>query len=196
MALRKGVKTMNEEATNKFIELVQTYGAEAVLAGAKQLLDGKRVEPEFLKTVNANNIDTTFQQLDRSLQLVLDRGEEHQDLYKNRGQLLHEKMLLETDVKLTEANAIMKIQGNGKDQYVLDGEIKIPLTNETARDAYRRKSSATARQRLATVEAELAKIESDIWKSKDTWGAVKETLDILRAKANLQTALLYFLSSK
>lgn len=187
---------MNEEATNKFLELVQTYGAEAVLSGAKHLLEGKRVEPEYLRTINANNIDITFQQLDKSLQVVLDGGEEQQDLYKNRGALLHEKILLETDVKLTEANAIMQIQGSGKDQYVLDGENKIPLTNETARDAYRRKASAVPRQRLATVEAELAKIDSDIWKSKDAWNAVKETLDTLRAKANLQTALLYFLSTK
>lgn len=115
--------------------------------------------------------------------------------YKNKSQLIGEKIRLENTIKLIEASAIMQIEGTGKDQYVIINDKKIPLTNDTSRDAYRRNASAEQRTRLAEIEADLAKIEVELEKSNTDLYAAKDGAEILKSKTNLHSAVFNFLAS-
>ena len=93
-----------------------------------------------------------------------------------------------------ESDAIMQIQGTGKDAFgIVDGR-PVYLTNDTARDAYRRNASKAQRIELAEVEGKLAEIESRIMKINDTFNAKIEARRSIQAKANLQAAYLQYLS--
>jgi hypothetical protein len=115
--------------------------------------------------------------------------------YKNKSQLVGEKIKLENRIKALEATALMQIEGGGKDQYVIVNDRKIPLTNDTSRDAYRRNASADDRERLAQVEADIARIDIELEKSNNDLYAAKDALEVAKSKSSLQAALLNFLAA-
>ena len=106
---------------------------------------------------------------------------------------------LETSIQITESEAINTICGTGKDAYGIipypDGtQVKVAVTNDTQRDAFRRHFSATDRKELASVEADIRAIEVSQFKTREDLDAKKEALSCIRAKAQLQAAALTYLA--
>lgn len=156
----------------------------------------KGIPAEFLQVLNPNEIAATIDQLDAAVQAVVEKGEAKEAAYQEKPQLLRRRTQLETDVKITEAGALMKVQGSGRDQYVVISGEKTYLGNDQARDAYRRMSSKEQREELARINGEVAALDADLQKATDSWYTAKEAADSIRAKANLQAALLSFLAHR
>lgn len=71
---------------------------------------------------------------------------------------------------------------------------KVSLNNDTQRDAFRRHFSAAERKELASVEADIKAIEVAQFKAREDLEAKKEALSCIRAKAELQAAVLTYLA--
>lgn len=175
--------------------LLQVYGAEKVKAVVEEVYRkiSKPIPAEHIPVLSAQKLEDTIAQLDTAVADVLAAGEELDAAYKNKGELLRSKGQLETEVKLEEAQAIMEIRGEARSQYAMVGDEKVLLTNDTARDAYRRMASKAQRLELARVEAELAQLDAGIEQAKEKRNTVKEANDSIRAKGNIQAALLNYL---
>ena len=176
--------------------LVNAYGPDKVRYTIEQVLGkiNKPIPAEHIPVLSAQRLEDTIAQLDSAVSEVLSAGEGLDAAYKNKGELLRRKAQLETEVKLEEAQAIMEIRGEARSQYVMVGSEKVLLTNDTARDAYRRMASKVQREQLAEVEADLAKLDAEIEQAKEKRNTVKEANDSIRAKGNIQAALLNFLA--
>ena len=143
------------------------------------------IQPEVL--------DSTFKQVDASIQDMVEIEKEISGAYGDRAELVKAVKQLEGDVKLEEASAFMRI---GVDNTVdIDGN-KVKLANAEMRDMYRRHVSREKRQQLIEKEAELARIDCQISLVKDRWDILKQTTNQLEAKAWAQGHLLKFLSNK
>lgn len=151
---------------------------------------------QYLSIISPESLKLTLDQLDFAIQDVEAKGRDKEDAYGEKGPLLRRKTQLDTDIKLAEAEAIMEIRGEGRSQFVIIDDHQVSLTNDTARDAYRRKASSAQRTDLAAVEAELAQLDISIAQKNDAWYTAKETAETVRAKSNLQAALLNFLSGQ
>lgn len=114
--------------------------------------------------------------------------------YANRADLAAEKVKLETEIKLDESEALMQIQGSGKDIYVMIGDTKQYLPNEQVRDAYRRNVTKDKRSRLAQMESQIAKIDVEIARAKDRYKTSADAADVLKATAAVQASLLNLIS--
>jgi hypothetical protein len=176
-------------------KMVEAYGADEVRKAIENLMGrvSKPVPAEHIQVLSPKRIEDTVAQLDSAVSEVLAAGDALDAAYKNRGELLSRKAQLEGEIKLEEAQAIMEIRGEARSQYIMVGDEKVLLTNDTARDAYRRMASKTQREELAGVEAQLAKLDAEIEQAKEKRNTVKEANDSIRAKGHVQAALLNYL---
>lgn len=176
--------------------LIADHGEENVREAATRLLGlaSKSLPAEHTPVLSPEKIQDTLLQLDSAVSDVLKAGEELDEAYGERAELGKRRVQLETDVKLTEAEAIMLIEGEARSQYVVVGDKKVALNNDTARDAYRRMAAKPQREELAKINAELHSIEVNIEQAKEKRNTAKEANDSVRARANIQAALLNFLA--
>jgi len=177
-------------------DLVATYGIENVKGAVNELLGKvpRSLPAEHIAVLSPPTIQDTLLQLESAVSDVLAAGVELDEAYGERAALGKKRVQLETEIKLTEAEAIMKIKGEARSQYVEIGSEKVALTNDTVRDAYRRMSSKPQREELATVNAGLYFIDVNIERAKEKRNTAKEANDSIRARANIQAALLNFLA--
>lgn len=186
---------MDKYLQDEITLLVGKHGKEAVGQAAEMLLNFKRKPTtEYHEVLNPGVIKDTLWQLDASLNDLDEVSKKQQAVFGEKGPLLQRKRQLETEIQLAEAEAFMTIQGEGRSQFVVVDGKKISLTNDTMRDAYRRKMSGDLRKKLAEVEGELLKIETEQEKVKDEWFSKKEMVENVRAKAIVQGNLLKYLA--
>lgn len=187
-----------EDIRKQFDDLVAVYGPEKVKALAKEFLEvqSRPIPAEHIPIIASGLLEKTLHQLDRALNDVVVAGRNKEAVYQNKADLVKQRTEMETTIKLTEAGAFMLIEGIGKDQYVTVNGQKVPLTNDAMRDAYRRQASAEERKQLASLMGELNCIDVELSKAGDAWFTAKEAVETIRAKANLQAALLTFLSGR
>lgn len=176
-------------------ELEVVHGPEKVKAVIEMVYGkiDKAIPAEHIAVLSPAKLEDTIAQLDNAVDKIVQTGIALDEAYKNKGALLSRRLQLETEVKLAEADAIMQIKGEARSQYVEVAGEKVALTNDTARDAYRRLSSKMPRIELAGVTAELAALDVGIEQAKEARNTVKEANDSIRAKGNIQAALLNYL---
>lgn len=154
----------------------------------------EKIPKDFSKILSDDELQATVLQLDSAVRELVEVGTQRENAYENRSVLLKSVRGLQTEIQLAESDAIMQIQGSGKDAYAIVNGIKIALTNDTSRDAYRHNASRNYRQELAVYEGELAKLNSDLDRLNDMYNAKVDALRGLQAKANLQAAYLNYLA--
>lgn len=160
-----------------------------------ELTKVRQIPAEYIPVLGAAQIINTVSELDAGIQDILLSGQAKEATYQCKSDLLKARWKLETEVKITEADAIMQIRGEARSQYVMVGEEKVALNNDTARDAYRRMAAKDQRVELARVNGEIAALDADLSKANDSWQASKDANDSIRAKAAVQASLLNFLSN-
>lgn len=183
------------EIKKELHDLTTIYGAEKVKAVIEAVYGKieKSIPAEHIQVLGAERLEDTIAQLDAAVDKIVQTGIALDEAYKNKGALLSQRLQLETEVKLAEADAIMSIKGEARSQFVEVAGEKVALTNDTARDAYRRMSSKMPRIQLAQVTADLAALDVGIEQAKEARNTVKEANDSIRAKGNIQAALLNYL---
>jgi hypothetical protein len=141
-------------------EIVMTYGPERVKAAIEEILGkiSKPIPVDHVPVISPDKLSDTIAQLDAAASDVLEAGRANEAAYKDKAELLKRKTQLETEIQLVEAEAVMQIKGEARNQYVEIGGVKTALTNDQARDAYRRMSSRPAREELAKIEAQIPAI--------------------------------------
>jgi len=156
----------------------------------------RQVPAEFMRLISPDALLATMDSLDLAITAEAQASDAKEASYGNKGDLLRQKAQLETSIKLTEAEAMSKVQGEGKSQYVnVTGE-KLYLTNDQSRDAYRRTESKKDREELGRINGELGRLEVDQFKATDAWYGAKGVADSVGKKADLQAALLNFLAGR
>ncbi|GAA4711380.1 hypothetical protein [Brevibacillus fulvus] len=151
----------------------------------------------YINILKPEELQMTLQQLDAAAQDVINAGQAREEAYGNKADLVKQRTTLKTDVDLTESEAIMNIKGEGKSAYAeMPGGEKVYLTNETAREAYRKMASQEQRKSLALVEADINALEVIYYQASDKWQTVKAASDAIQAKANLQAAMLTFMAKQ
>lgn len=161
---------------------------------SKTPVPDRQIPAEFSRIISPERLDEVMVDLQVSINELITKGEAKETAYGPKPDLLRQKAQLETSVKLTEAEALSKIQGVGKDQFVVVGGEKMYLTNDQTRDAYRRMASKSEREALALINGELGAQDVVVFRATDGWYTAKEAADKVQAKANLQAALLNFLA--
>lgn len=179
-------------------KLIEQYGADAVAKAATEALN-KHVPTINTPVVTDEQLINTISQLDAAVTDILEAGRKNEEIYQNKAALARRARQLETSIQITESEAINTICGTGKDAYGIipysDGtQVKVAVTNNTQRDAFRRHFSATDRKELASVEADIKAIEVSQFKTREDLDAKKEALSCIRAKAQLQAAALTYLA--
>lgn len=179
-----------------------TIEAGATLIEAAQRMEklqaskGKGIPAEFFRVLAPESLDYTLNALDDAVYSQREAGKAREAAHRDRADYVRRQPQLELDVKLTEAEAMERVEGTGKDAYAMVGGKRMYLTNEAARDAYQLLASEDQRRTLAKNQAEINAIDVDIVRARDKWDTAKEASDTIRAKANLQAALLNFLASR
>lgn len=178
--------------------LVQIYGPDKVKAAARQWLEAAQrpIPAEHFRVLSPDMLASTINELDSAAKNVISASNNRDLAYSNKAELVRNQMQLETDAKLTEAEAFMNTQGEGKEQYGMINGQKILLNNDTNRDAYRRSASAAERKALAENSGQIAAIDVKLNQSNDTFQSAIKVVDALAAKARLQAALLNYLSGR
>ena len=148
------------------------------------------INKDFIEVLSNEELKATQLQLDTAVSELIEIGTQRESVYGDKGVLAKRARELQTEIQLAESDAIMNVQGSGKDAYGIIGNRKIFLTNDTARDAYRREASRKEREELAQVEGQLDKINAELFKITDSFNAKAEALRGIQAKARLQAALL------
>ncbi|MPM81105.1 hypothetical protein SDC9_128157 [bioreactor metagenome] len=156
----------------------------------------KAIPAEYIPVLHPSKLEETVNQLDKVLSHVVTTGHARTEAYSNKAELIRKKTNYESAIKLTEADAFMGTQGEGKDQHGYVRDKKIFLNNDANRDAFRRASSASERTELANVNADIGYIDTQYAQANDAWQAAVESANIVKVKANLQSALLNFLSGR
>lgn len=151
---------------------------------------------EYLSIINPQKLEDTLQQLDQAVVDVIDAGTKREESYGEKRDLLRRKYELEGRVELEEADALMTVRGEGKTAHAIVNGETVSLTNDKARDAFRRYASKETRTELAQVEGQLSQLDVDRFKATDGWETAKEAADLVRHKAALQASLLNFLTDK
>lgn len=143
--------------------------------------------------IKPENIESVNTMVDAALADLVTIEQEVQKAYGNRAELVKAVKQLEGEIKLKEAVAFMQI---GVDNTVeIDGN-KVKLANAEMRDMYRRYVSREPRQQLSNLEADLAQVDCQIALMKDRWDILKQSTNLVEARAWAQGHLLHFLSSK
>ena len=181
-------------------KLIEQYGADAVAKAAAEALN-KHVPTINTPVVTDEQLINTISQLDAAVTDILEAGRKNEETYQNKVELARRARQLETSIQITEAEAINTICGTGKDAYGIipypDGtHVRVAVTNDTQRDAFRRHFSAAERKELASVEADIKAIEVSQFKTREDLDAKKEALSCIRAKAQLQAAALTYLRNE
>lgn len=148
------------------------------------------INKDFIEVLSNEELKATQLQLDTAVSELIEIGTQRESVYGDKAVLVKRARELQTEIQLAESDAIMNVQGSGKDAYGIIGNRKIFLTNDTARDAYRREASRKEREELAQVEGKLDKINTELFKITDSFNAKAEALRGIQAKARLQAALL------
>ena len=187
-----------EDIRKQFEGLVAAYGPEKVKAMARELLQsqGRPIPAEHLPIISSDMLEKTMYQLDSALNNIQEAGAKKEATYQQKAELVRQKTMQETAIKLAEADAFMRIEGEGRDQFVMEGSRKISLNNDAARDAFRRRSSADERRDLAEVNSAINHIDIELSQAGDMWFTAKEAAESVRCKASLQAALLNFLTGR
>jgi len=178
-------------------KLIETHGKEAVVEAVAAMV-AKPIPRISSPLVSDETLQATLYQLDTSVSDILAAGDANEAAYQEKAELMKKARQLETEIQLIESEAIMNIQGTGKDAFgiLTDGEgnqKKVYLNNDTQRDAYRRHFSQVARKELAEVEAEVRRIDINLARAKDAYNAKQEAINCIRVKATLQANVLAFL---
>lgn len=176
-------------------DLTAVYGAEQVKAAAAAILgqSARQIPAEHFRVISAQILADTVTQLDASVDDILNKGDQREAAYGNKGELLKERWQLENKIKLEESQAIM--DGLAPDGKVVEWNgTKYPFSNDMARDAFRRTVSSESRKRLAEVEGELAALEVQASMARDGWEKAVQASDSVRAKAFVQARLLQYLA--
>ncbi|WP_214737452.1 MULTISPECIES: hypothetical protein [unclassified Exiguobacterium] len=143
--------------------------------------------------IKPENVESVNTMVDAALSDLVAIEKEVGEAYGNRAELVKAAKQLEGEIKLLEAGAFMKI---GVDNTVeIDGS-KVKLANSEMRDMYRRYVSREPRSQLTGIEADLAQVECQIALMKDRWDILKQSTNLIEARAWAQGNLLKFLSSK
>jgi hypothetical protein len=188
-----------------FDSLVATYGEKEVLDAVKELelTAEKEIPARFVAILNPDRLLKTVNSLEASLYDIDEVGRGREAAYHDRAGLKREAENLETARKLTEANAMMMNVRNLTDKTAVGTVIKedgskvdMSLNNGEQRDAFRRLSSAKERKRLAEVNGELAYTDVELAQTKDRWERTMAQYEAVKAIANVQAALLTFLSGR
>lgn len=183
------------ELQQRVKDLMDIHGEDTVIK-AITVLSNKAARPiptEFIPILDPLKIQETISQLDASSSEVLNAIKGSEGEFEIRKGLLKEKELLATEIELVEAEALMQLRGEAKSQFVMIGDEKVAITNDQARDAYRKTSSKAERKKLSEVSAELAAIDAQAAREKDYWNDRKAVYDNIRTKGKLQASLLDFL---
>jgi hypothetical protein len=178
--------------------LMQIYGPDKVKAAAQQLFAAAQrpIPAEHFRLLHPDALADTVNRLDTAVDEVISASQNRGFVYGNKSALVSEHTKLETAVKLSEAEAFMNSERDGKEQYgVIDGK-KIILNNDTNRDAYRRAYSANDRRTLASITGQIAAIDVELSQANDAFQAAAKAADTLAAKARLQAALLNYLAGR
>lgn len=182
----------------QFDNLVTLYGPEKVRAAARKLVEAsaRRVPAEYIQVLAPAALEDTAKHLSFVDQDIEKAIKHRVSVDSNKAELVQQKSEIETAVKLTEAEAFMNAEGEGKEQYGLIGDKKILLNNEANRDAYRRSYSSAERKELAEICGEINAIDVDLVRASDVLSALAARSRAIEAKANLQAALFNFLSGR
>ena len=148
------------------------------------------INKDFIEVLSNEELKATQLQLDTAVSELIEIGTQRESVYGDKAVLAKRARELQTEIQLAESDAIMNVQGSGKDAYGIIGNRNIFLTIDTARDAYRREASRKEREELAQVEGQLDKINTELFKITDSFNAKAEALRGIQAKARLQAALL------
>lgn len=185
-----------ENVDAKLKEMMLSYGTETVRAAAESLLNisDKKIPMTYSGILNINKLEDTIAGLEAGIADSLAAGKLIEAAYLEKASLYKKKLQLETEIKLAEADAIMEIRGDGKNQYAMVNGEQIPMPNETARDAYRRSVSGKYRRQLSEIDGDIASIDINIARAREKSGALKEANESLRARAHVQAALLNYLA--
>lgn len=100
----------------------------------------------------------TISQLDAAVTDILEAERKNEETYQNKAALARHARQLETSIQITEAEAINTICRTGKDAYGVINcpngtSVRVSVTNDTQRDAFRKHFSATERKELVSMEA-------------------------------------------
>lgn len=150
----------------------------------------------YINILKPEILQDTLLQLDAAVSDLIKTGQAKEEAYGQKGDLLKQKTQLETSIALTESNAVMSIEGSGKDAYAVVGNKKVSITNEETRKAFMRVSSKDDRNQLAECEGALQKVEIALFKATDAWQNAQYAANKIEAKAKLQAGLLNFLANE
>ncbi|MBO8162797.1 MAG: hypothetical protein H0Z34_03630 [Brevibacillus sp.] len=184
------------ELRERILRLADDYGAEAVRQTTNLLLTRSSTSADYLALVSPLLLSETIRELDDAAQELIKAGRAREEAHAQKRELIARRIRLGAEIERKEADAILKIRGEGKDAHVMvDGE-KVYVTNDKARDAYKYRASAAEREELAQLEANLSALEVRIGQATDIWIAHKEASETIRAKAKLKAAMLMYLASR
>jgi hypothetical protein len=152
-------------------KLIEQYGADAVVRAAAEAAN-QHVPTINTPVVTDEQLLNTISQLDAAVTDILEAGRKNEETYQNKAALVRHARQLETSIQITEAEAINTICGTGKDAYGVINypngtSVRVSVTNDTQRDAFRRHFSATERKELASVEADIKAIEVSQFKTRE-----------------------------
>lgn len=173
--------------------LIDQYGVDAVVEAVRGFT-ATHVPKTSTPLVDEDKLQATLYQLDTAIADILEAGTLVENTYQNKADLMKQARQLETEIQLTEANAVMSIRGTGKDAFVVVGGTKIAITNDTSRDAYRRTTSQGLRQQQAALEGEITRLDVSLMRNRDGYNAKLEAFQGVRVKANLQANILAHLA--
>jgi hypothetical protein len=183
-----------DQLKDQIKDLVAAYGPDKVETVIQAALNRPKVPADYIRVLSPQALADSVIQLDAGAQDIIEKGKDQEAAYDNKAGLLKQKLQLETEIDLSESEALMAIRGEGKDAYAMVGQDKVSITNDKTRDAYRKMASAEQRKQLAEVEGKLAALDIARFKASDAWNTAKEASDKVQAKAQLQAALLNFLA--
>lgn len=145
---------------------------------------------QFKGVIGPDAVQYIYDRLTAVVGDFLDADKAIEAVYGDRANLAARKVELETEIKLDESDALMAIQGEGKNAFVvIDGHTTY-LSNEQIRDAYRRTVTKTKREELGKIESQIARIDIEIARAKDRYRTAADAADSLKATAAVQAALL------
>lgn len=188
----------NTAIKNTIRDLVTTYGEVNIRAAAEQMLAAsvRPIPAEYIPIISPDKLGDSVAAIEAAITDVLAAGQQKEALFEEKGPLLRRKFQLETSIELTESEAMMKIQGEGKTAYVQIGSEKVYITNEETRKAYRRQAAKTEREELAKVDGDLNALELKVIIATDDWERAKKAADLVERRAFVQGNLLNFLAGR
>ncbi|MHB1166976.1 MAG: hypothetical protein ACYC0N_00355 [Carboxydocellales bacterium] len=186
--------------SDELVDLVRAIFGRGVefFENAKELqaARGKGLPADYVPILAPHLLAKTMEQLDAVGYAVEEAGSKKEAIYANKPDLVQRKRHLEGQIKALEAEAVMQIQYEGKDGFVtMEGKTH-KVSNDTARDAYRRTYTKVQREELAQVEGAIYRIEAQLLPANDNWQKAVESSTIVKAKAGLQGSLLNFLAAR